>query len=196
MARVGRIERKTNETQIALELNLDGSGEADVNVPIGFMAHMLQTAARHGLFDLSVDATGDLHVDSHHLVEDLGIVLGQALNEALGERKGIRRAGHFLFPMDDALAQAAVDLSGRSFLVYKVEFSGTQVGELEIGLLEDFFRALTEHGKLNLHLALFYGRNDHHSVEALFKAFARALRSATEIDPRAADQIPSTKGSL
>ncbi|MDP8256792.1 MAG: imidazoleglycerol-phosphate dehydratase HisB [Candidatus Alcyoniella australis] len=196
MERTAEIERNTKETRIALSLNLDGDGSSQINVPIGFMEHMLETMARHGLFNITLKARGDLHVDSHHLVEDLGIVLGQAFDRALGERRGIRRAAHFLFPMDDSLAQAAVDLSGRSYLVYKVEFMGTRSGELELDLLRDFFRSFSEHARLNLHLALFYGDNDHHSAEALFKALARALRAAVELDPRAADQVPSTKGSL
>ncbi|MCL2094222.1 MAG: imidazoleglycerol-phosphate dehydratase HisB [Treponema sp.] len=205
MARIGEIERKTKETFIVMKLNLDGTGEAKLDYPIGFMSHMLNSFARHGLFDIELKAQGDLEVDQHHLVEDTGIVLGQCFLEALGEGRGIRRIGSCLLPMDETLVRAAVDLSGRPFLVYQAAdleaaISGVPLvseGQaFQTDTTEDFWQGFAFAAKLNLHLDILRGRNDHHKVEALFKAAARALREACEIDPRAAHIIPSTKGVL
>jgi imidazoleglycerol-phosphate dehydratase len=201
MERIAEISRKTRETDIAVSLNLDGRGEAKLDYPIGFMAHMLNTFARHGLFDMEIRARGDLEVDQHHLVEDTGIVLGQCFAKALGDRKGIRRAGSCLFPMDETLARAAADLSGRGFLVFEARLSGTQAvsagaGGFQADTVEDFWQAFAAAAGISLHLDILRGRSDHHKIEALFKAAARALRDACEIDLRAADFIPSTKGML
>lgn len=194
--RLARIERETRETRIALELNLDGSGMAEVDTGIAFFDHMLTLFARHGLFDLSIKASGDLEVDYHHTVEDVGIVLGQALKEALGEKLGIRRYGFFILPMDECLAQAAVDLSNRAYLIYRVESPVRMVRDFNIGLFKEFFQALANEAGANIHLQLEYGDEPHHVAEALFKAFARALDVATQIDPRQAGSLPSTKGVL
>jgi imidazoleglycerol-phosphate dehydratase len=211
MARITEITRKTKETNITIKLNIDGNGTAQLDYPIGFMAHMLNTFARHGLFDLEITASGDLEVDQHHLVEDTGIVLGQCFAKALGEKRGIRRNGSCLFPMDETLARAAVDISGRSFLFFEASFSGAPLiaatdgvpglGENEIihfqtDTIEDFWQGFTGAAGCNLHLEILRGRSDHHKIEALFKAAARALRTACAIDDRACDAIPSTKGSL
>ena len=193
--RVASVERNTTETRIVLSLDLDGKGQCDCNTGIGFFDHMLEQVARHGLFDLQVRAEGDLEVDAHHTVEDVGIVLGQALDQALAERTGIRRFGHALVPLDEALSRAVVDISGRPGFFFRAEFNREQVGELDLQLLPEFFRALTNHAGLTVHLESLYGENAHHCVESLFKAFARALRTAVELDPRVAG-IPSTKGSL
>jgi imidazoleglycerol-phosphate dehydratase len=216
MSRVTVIERVTKETSIKIKINLDGKGEAKLDYPIGFMAHMLNTFARHGLFDLEITASGDLEVDQHHLVEDTGIVLGQCFAKALGEKKGIRRNGSCLFPMDETLARAAVDISGRPFLFFECQLSGVPLiatavedgdaaedgasakGEFHFQTctIEDFWQGFTSAAGCNLHLEILRGRSDHHKIEALFKAAARALRFACEIDERARDIIPSTKGSL
>lgn len=201
MARKAEVERTTRETAIRIKLNLDGSGEARVDCPIGFMAHMLETFARHGLFDLEVAAKGDLHVDQHHLVEDMGIVLGQCFAKALGDKRGIARAASFLFPMDETLARAAVDLGGRPYLVFEAGLSGmplvsAPLASFQTDTVEDFWLGFTANAACNLHLDILRGRSDHHRIEALFKAAARALRAACAIDPRAADAIPSTKGVL
>lgn len=196
MPRLGTIDRQTRETQVRVELNLDGNGQARLATGIGFFDHMLELMARHALWDLQVQAQGDLHVDSHHTVEDVGLVLGQALAAALGDKRGIRRYGHSVLPMDDALVTAAVDLSGRAFLVYDVKFPATQVGGLDTELIQEFWRAFSGQAACNLHVLLQHGLNSHHIAEAVFKATARALRMATELDPRDRDQIPSTKGTL
>jgi imidazoleglycerol-phosphate dehydratase len=196
MPRSATLTRTTSETDIALTLALDGTGHADVATGIGFLDHMLTAFARHGLFDLSVQAKGDLHIDFHHTTEDVGIVLGQALATALGDKRGIRRFGQALVPMDEALAEVAVDLSGRPFLAWDVTFAQPKIGEMDTELFEEFFRALAMNGLLTLHVQRRAGRNAHHVAEACFKAVARALRMATEADPRAAGKIPSTKGSL
>ena len=193
--RSARVERKTKETRIALALALDGAGKADVESPVGFLNHMLSLLARHAGFDLSVKAAGDTEVDPHHTVEDIGICLGQALAEALGAKEGIARFGCALVPMDEALAQASLDLSGRPYLVYQVEFPGERVGEFETELVRDFLQALATHAKLTLHVRALYGDNDHHIAEAVFKALARALRAAVARDPRVTG-TPSTKGVL
>ncbi|MDR2375869.1 MAG: imidazoleglycerol-phosphate dehydratase HisB [Treponema sp.] len=205
MSRVAEISRITNETDITVKLNLDGSGEARLQYPIGFMAHMLTAFARHGLFDLEIRASGDLDVDQHHLVEDTGIVLGQCFAKALGDRRGIRRVGSCLFPMDETLARAAVDVSGRSFLVFEALLSGFPLVSAAPGLnpssfqtdtVQDFWQAFTGTAGLTLHLEILRGRSDHHKIEALFKAVSRSLREACEIDGRLGDRIPSTKGVL
>jgi imidazoleglycerol-phosphate dehydratase len=201
MERIAEINRKTGETDITVKLNLDGRGEAKLDYPIGFMAHMLNTFVRHGLFDAEIRARGDLEVDQHHLVEDTGIVLGQCFARALGDRKGIRRAGSCLFPMDETLARAAADLSGRGFLVFNARLTGAPLvsagtGGFQTDTVEDFWQAFASAAGLSLHLDILRGRSDHHKIEALFKAAARALRDACEIDLRAAEFIPSTKGML
>jgi len=196
MSRTATLNRKTTETDIALTLALDGTGRAEIATGIGFLDHMLTAFARHGLFDLSVQAKGDLHIDFHHTTEDVGIVLGQALATALGDKRGIRRFGHALVPMDEALAEVAVDLSGRPFMAWDVDFAQPKIGEMDTELFEEFFRALATNGLLTLHVQRRAGRNAHHVAEACFKAAARALRMATEADPRTKGAIPSTKGSL
>jgi len=195
MPRIAEFERLTKETSIKMKLNLDGTGELKQDYPIGFMAHMLESFARHGLFDLEISARGDLEVDQHHLVEDTGIVLGQCFTRALGERRGIRRVGSCLFPMDESLARAAVDISGRPYLVY--EF-GTMDGILsfQVDTIHDFWQGFVTAAGVSLHLDILRGRSDHHKIEILFKAAARALRDACEIDLRLPDVIPSTKGVL
>jgi len=204
--RTAQVERTTGETSIKIKLCLDGTGAAKLDYPIGFMAHMLNTFARHGLFDLEVSATGDLEVDQHHLVEDTGIVLGSCFAKALGEKKGIRRTGSCLFPMDETMARAAVDLSGRAFLFFEGGLSGTPLVAAPVNdgpafhfqtdTVEDFWQGFAGAAACNLHLEIVRGRSDHHKVEAMFKAAARSLRTACEIDERARDSVPSTKGSL
>jgi len=205
MPRIAEVVRKTKETNIVARLNIDGKGSAKLDYPIGFMVHMLNTFARHGLFDLEITASGDLEVDQHHLVEDTGIVLGQCFAEALGDKTGVRRNGSCLFPMDETLARAAVDLSGRPFLYFDGQLSDTPIvasrdGEepfhFQTGTIEDFWQGFTGAAGCALHLDILRGRSDHHKIEALFKAAARSLRAACEIDERARDIIPSTKGSL
>jgi len=206
MPRIAEIVRKTKETDIIAKLNIDGEGSAKLDYPIGFMTHMLNTFARHGLFDLEITASGDLEVDQHHLVEDTGIVLGQCFAEALGGKTGIGRNGSCLFPMDETLARAAVDLCGRPFLYFDGQLSDTPIiaasgsGDepfhFQTGTIEDFWQGFTSAAGCALHLEILRGRSDHHKIEALFKAAARALRAACEIDGRARDIIPSTKGSL
>ena len=196
MSRVGKIERKTAETEISLEVNLDGTGQAQVNTGVGFLDHMLDLLTRHAVIDLDVKAQGDLHVDQHHTVEDVGIALGQALAEALGDKRGIRRYGSCLLAMDDALVRAALDLSGRPYLVWNVDFPTGQIGTFDTQLVREFFQALSTHGGITLNVAALDGLNSHHIAEAAFKAVARALREAVEGDPRKADAIPSTKGML
>ena len=195
MARTARIERKTAETEIRLELNLDGSGRADVATGVGFFDHMLTLLAKHAAFDLSVEAKGDLHVDQHHTVEDVGICFGRALREALGDKSGIRRYGHFTLPMEETLATVAVDLSGRYFLVFQAQFPSAKIGDFDSELVEDFWQAAAGNALANLHVLVHYGRNSHHISEAIFKATARALRMAVENDPRMSG-VPSTKGTL
>jgi imidazoleglycerol-phosphate dehydratase len=196
MTRTATIHRKTAETDISLTLDLDGTGKAEVATGIGFLDHMLTALARHGLFDLTVRATGDLHIDFHHTTEDVGIVLGTAFARALGDKRGIRRFGQALVPMDETLAEAAVDLSGRPFLAWNVTFERPKIGEMDTELFEEFFRALAFNALVTLHVTQRAGHNAHHVAEACFKATARALRMATERDPRIGDAIPSTKGSL
>jgi imidazoleglycerol-phosphate dehydratase len=194
--RSANIARRTTETDITLALVLDGMGQASIVTGIGFFDHMLTAFARHGQFDLSVAATGDLHIDAHHTVEDLGIVLGQAFAQALGEKRGIARFGQALVPMDEALAEAAVDISGRAHLAWSVPFGREQLGTMDTQLFEEFFRAFTGNARLTLHITSRAGSNAHHVAESCFKAAARALRMAVAEDPRAAGAIPSTKGTL
>lgn len=196
MSRIVQLSRTTSETDIALTLCLDGTGKADVNTGIGFLDHMLTAFARHGMFDVTIRATGDLHIDFHHTTEDVGIVLGRAFAQALGEKRGIRRFGQALVPMDEALAEAAVDISGRGLLVWNVEFQRPKIGEMDTELFEEFFRAFASNAALTLHINRRAGHNAHHVAEACYKSAARALRMAVEPDPRAGDAIPSTKGSL
>jgi imidazoleglycerol-phosphate dehydratase len=193
--RQATVERKTKETQIRLSLNLDGEGASEIATGIGFLDHMLTALSTHSRFDLTVQCRGDLHVDAHHSVEDVGIVLGQALREALGDKKGIVRFGHAYVPLDEALARCVIDLSGRPWLYFDAPFKARQVGTLPTELFEDFFWALADHGRLNLHLEILRGRNAHHMAETLFKATARALSMAVALDPRTKG-VPSTKGSL
>jgi imidazoleglycerol-phosphate dehydratase len=194
--RQARVERKTRETEVALQLNLDGTGSAKVQTPIPFFSHMLEAWTRHGLMDLAVEATGDVEVDIHHTVEDVGIVLGQALRQALGDKKGIVRYGTAFVPMDEALVQASVDLSGRSFLVFAVPVARTRVSNFDLDMLQEFFRAFAFNAEITLHVTMHYGHNLHHIAEAVFKAVGRALAEATRLDPRIAGVLPSTKGVL
>lgn len=196
MTRTASIARATSETDIRLTLALDGTGQVEVATGVGFFDHMLTALARHSLMDLTVAAKGDLHIDDHHTVEDVGIVLGQALRQALGDKRGIRRFGQCLLPMDEALAEAAIDISGRPFLAWFVPFQRPKIGSFDTELVEEFFRAFAFNSGITLHVTLKAGSNAHHVAEACFKAVARALRMAVEADPRMAGEIPSTKGSL
>jgi imidazoleglycerol-phosphate dehydratase len=195
MARTARIERKTAETQIELSLDLDGEGRSEIATGVGFFDHMLTLLAKHAAIDLNVKAEGDLDVDQHHTVEDVGICLGMALREALGDKRGIRRYGHFALPMEETLVTAAVDLGGRAYFVFNVEFPTAKIGEFDSELVADFWQAFSANALCNLHVNLHYGRNGHHVAEAVFKAAARALRGAVEADPRITG-VPSTKGAL
>jgi imidazoleglycerol-phosphate dehydratase len=190
------IDRKTTETDIALRLNLDGRGRYDVHTGIRFLDHMLELVARHGAFDISIHADGDLDVDQHHTVEDLGIALGEGVSNALGSRRGINRAGYFVMPMDETLAVAAIDLGGRVHAVVDLRLKVQRVGDLQAELVADFFEGFAQGAKANVHLKVLYGRSSHHHVEAVFKAFARALRVACARDRRMARMLPSTKGLL
>jgi imidazoleglycerol-phosphate dehydratase len=194
--RQARVERKTKETEIALHLNLDGTGSAKVQTPIPFFSHMLEAWARHGLMDLAVEASGDVDVDIHHTVEDVGIVLGQTLRQALGDKKGIVRYGSAFVPMDEALVQASVDCSGRPFLVFNVPVARTRVSNFDMDMLVEFFRAFAFNAEITLHVKMHTGHNLHHIAEAVFKSVGRALTQATRIEPRIAGQVPSTKGAL
>ncbi|MGB9751649.1 MAG: imidazoleglycerol-phosphate dehydratase HisB [Roseiflexus castenholzii] len=196
MRRAATIERQTGETNVALMLNIDGSGSVDIATGIGFLDHMLHLFARHGLFDLAVRADGDLHVDEHHTAEDVCICLGQAFDRALGERRGLVRTAHAYVPMDEALGFVAVDLSGRPYCVVDAAFVTPRVGQLGADLIAHLFESIAVHGRMNLHARVLYGRNDHHKVEALFKALGRALDAATRIDERLGGAVPSTKGVL
>jgi imidazoleglycerol-phosphate dehydratase len=196
MERTATISRTTGETAISLSLRIDGSGKADVGTGIGFLDHMLTLWARHGLFDLEVKAEGDLHIDEHHTAEDTCICLGRAIDEALGERRGIVRTAHSFVPMDEALAMVAVDLGGRPYCVVQAEFVTPRLGQLGTDIIFHLLESIATHGRLNLHAQVLYGRNDHHKVEAIFKAFGRAFDAATRLDPRLAGAVPSTKGVL
>jgi imidazoleglycerol-phosphate dehydratase len=194
--RATEIKRQTKETNISILLNIDGTGEYNIETPIGFLTHMLELFAKHGLFDISMTAEGDLHVDQHHLVEDCGIVLGQAFKKALGDKKGINRAGYFIYPMDEALAVVAIDLGGRPYLQFEAEFKRRFCGELDTDLLEDFFQGFAVNLGANVVIRMPFGRSDHHKIEAIFKAFAKAMNMACSTDPRAIENIPSTKGMI
>ena len=194
--RVAKVERNTTETQIRARLALEGKGRYNVQTGIRFLDHMLELFAKHGGFDLDLDAQGDLDVDQHHTVEDVGIVLGECFREALGDKRGINRAGYFLMPLDEALAVAAVDLSGRPYLVLTARFRQRLVGDLQTELVEDFFQGFATSAKANVHLKVLYGRSTHHAVEALFKSFARAMKMAVSRDARLKGEMPSTKGLL
>ncbi len=196
MSRTATVHRKTHETEIHLKLNLDGRGKADVRTGIRFFDHMLELVARHGAFDLHVGARGDLDVDQHHTVEDVGISLGEAVQKALGSKRGILRSGYFLMPMDETLAAAAVDLGGRPHCVVNAKIVAARVGDFQVELTEDFFQGFAQAARANVHLRVLYGRSSHHQVEAMFKAFARALRFAVAKDKRLRKVLPSTKGLL
>jgi imidazoleglycerol-phosphate dehydratase len=195
MSRTAELSRNTKETQIKLSLDLDGTGKSSIATGVGFLDHMLDLLARHSLIDLTVQASGDLHIDAHHTVEDVGIVLGQAIEKALGDKRGIYRYGWAIVPMDESLAQVAIDLSGRPAFVFNVAFRGDSIGVFPVELVEEFFKSVATNAKLNLHVNVPYGGNNHHIAEAIFKAMAKALRQAVSDDPRNKD-VPSTKGSL
>lgn len=190
------ITRKTAETEISVTLDLDGSGSYDNQTGVGFFDHMLDQLARHALIDMEVRATGDLHIDDHHTVEDTGIAIGQALSQAMGDKRGIRRYGSCHLPMDDAQVRAALDLSGRPFLIWNLDLPTAKIGTFDTELVREFFQALSTHGGITLHVDMLHGVNSHHIAEAAFKAVARALRDALEVDPRKSDAVPSTKGAL
>jgi imidazoleglycerol-phosphate dehydratase len=194
--RIASIERNTDETQIRLTLNLDGTGRSQLRTGLPFFDHMLTQIARHGLFDIELDARGDLDVDAHHTVEDVGIVLGQALATTLGDKRGLTRYGHAYVPLDEALSRAVVDLSGRPGLTYEIPYTRGRVGDFDVDLLREFFQGLVNHAAITVHLDNLRGVNAHHQAETIFKAFGRALRMAVALDPRMSGQIPSTKGSL
>jgi imidazoleglycerol-phosphate dehydratase len=195
-ARTAKADRSTAETQIALSVNLDGSGKSRLATGVPFLDHMLDQVARHGMLDLEIEARGDLHIDAHHTVEDIGITLGQAVARAVGDKKGIRRYGHAYVPLDEALSRVVVDFSGRPGLEYHVKFTRALVGEFDVDLVHEFFQGFANHAQATLHIDNLRGDNAHHQCETVFKAFARALRMALEPDPRAAGSIPSTKGTL
>ncbi|MBS3100766.1 imidazoleglycerol-phosphate dehydratase HisB [Candidatus Woesearchaeota archaeon] len=194
--RIAKIIRKTKETEIEIKLNIDGKGKYAIKTPIGFFTHMLESFAKHGLFDIQLNVKGDLQVDQHHTIEDTGIVLGQAFNKALGNRKGINRAGYFIFPMDEALVIVAADISGRPYLKFKGKLQRRFCGDLDTDLLEDFFYGFSIGLQANLAFKIEYGRSDHHKIEALFKAFAKAMKMACSKDKRALKEMPSTKGLI
>jgi imidazoleglycerol-phosphate dehydratase len=196
MQRTAEVERNTLETRIQVRLNLDGSGESTFETGVPFLDHMMDQIARHGLLDLSVRADGDLQIDAHHTVEDIGITLGQALARAVGEKRGIRRYGHAYVPLDEALSRVVVDFSGRPGLVYNVDFTRARIGEFDVDLFHEFFQGLVNHAAITLHIDNLRGDNAHHQAETVFKALGRALRMALEPDPRMPGQVPSTKGSL
>lgn len=191
-----KVTRNTLETQISVEVNLDGSGHSKLNTGIPFLDHMLDQIARHGMIDIAVEAKGDLHIDAHHTVEDIGITLGQALAKAWGEKKGVRRYGHAYVPLDEALSRVVLDLSGRPGLSYRIIFVRARIGEFDVDLIREFFQGLVNHAMITLHVDNLFGDNAHHQAETVFKAFGRALRMAIETDSRAINLIPSTKGSL
>jgi imidazoleglycerol-phosphate dehydratase len=194
--REAKVSRITLETRISVAVNLDGTGRSTLDSGVPFLDHMLEQIARHGLVDLSIEAKGDLHIDAHHTVEDIGITFGQAFMEAIGDKKGIRRYGHCYVPLDEALSRVVIDLSGRPGLEFDVEFSRARVGEFDVDLVVEFFQGFVNHAAVTLHIDNLKGRNAHHQVETIFKAFGRALRMAVEPDPRAGGAVPSTKGAL
>lgn len=194
--RQAQVTRNTLETQISVEINLDGSGQAILDTGVPFLDHMLDQIARHGMIDLKIEAKGDLHIDAHHTVEDIGITLGQALSHTFGNKKGLRRYGHAYVPLDEALSRVVIDLSGRPGMEFHVEFVRARIGEFDVDLVHEFFQGLVNHAMITLHIDNLSGDNAHHQAETIFKAFGRALRMAIESDPRAIHLIPSTKGSL
>lgn len=194
--RQAEVTRNTLETQIFLKMNLDGTGEISLDTGVPFLDHMLEQVARHGMIDLHVSAKGDLHIDAHHTVEDIGITVGQAFTQAVGDKKGLRRYGHSYVPLDEALSRVVVDLSGRPGMEFNVKFRRARIGEFDVDLINEFFQGFVNHAMVTLHIDNLSGRNAHHQAETVFKAFGRALRMAAEPDPRAAGTIPSTKGSL
>ncbi len=196
MSRTATVERNTLETRILVAIDLDGSGQAELQSGIPFLDHMLDQVARHGLIDLRLRAEGDLHIDAHHSVEDIGITLGQAIAKAVGDKQGIRRYGHAYVPLDEALARVVVDFSGRPGLEYRVKFARARIGDFDVDLFHEFFQGLVNHAAITLHIDRLRGNNAHHVAETLFKAFGRALRMALEVDPRMSGQLPSTKGCL
>jgi imidazoleglycerol-phosphate dehydratase len=196
MSRIGKVARKTKETEIDVQVDLDGRGDAQVSTGIPFFDHMLETLARHSAIDAQIRCKGDLHIDQHHTVEDTGIALGGAIDQALGDRKGIARAGCFYFPLDEALARSVIDLSGRSFLHWNVDIPVGPRSAMDLSVLEGFFKAIADNARANLHIDLLTGRDFHHGAEAVFKSFARALRQAVAVDERIAGAVPSTKGVL
>ena len=196
MSRIGKVARKTKETEIDVQVDLDGRGDAQVSTGIPFFDHMLETLARHSAIDAQIRCKGDLHIDQHHTVEDTGIALGGAIDQALGDRKGIARAGCFYFPLDEALARSVIDLSGRSFLHWNVDIQVGPRSAMDLSVLEGFFKAIADNARANLHIDLLTGRDFHHGAEAVFKSFARALRQAVAVDERIAGAVPSTKGVL
>ncbi len=194
--RKAQIDRKTNETEISVSVNLDGTGKCDIATGVGFLDHMLEQVARHSLIDITLKAQGDLHVDQHHTTEDSGIALGQAIAGALGDKTGIVRFASVFLPMDEALTRVALDISGRPFLVWNVDFTRSKIGEMDTELFQEWFHAFAQNAGLTLHMENLYGENNHHIVESCYKGLARALGAAVAIDPRAADRVPSTKGTL
>jgi imidazoleglycerol-phosphate dehydratase len=194
--RSAKVTRNTLETRIAVELNLDGTGKVKLDTGLPFLEHMLDQIARHGLLDLDISAKGDLHIDAHHTVEDIGITLGQAFNQAIADKKGLRRYGHAYVPLDEALSRVVLDISGRPGLVFNVEFVRSSIGEFEVDLVREFFQGFVNHALVTLHIDNLAGDNAHHQAETIFKAFGRALRVALELDPRMAGVMPSTKGTL
>lgn len=194
--RTAKVERKTNETEISAEINLDGTGQFDINTGIGFLDHMLEQLSKHSLIDITLKAVGDLHIDMHHTTEDCGIAIGQAVAKALGDRRGIGRYASAYLPMDETLVRVALDISGRPFLIWKAAFSQPKVGDMDTELFREWFQAFAQNAGITLHVEALYGENNHHIAESCFKGLARAMRQAVEIDPRQADVIPSTKGSL
>lgn len=194
--RIADVERNTSETQVAVALNLDGTGRASLNTGVPFLDHMLDQIARHGLIDLEISARGDVDIDDHHTVEDVGITLGMAFDRAVGERRGMMRYGHAYVPLDEALSRVVVDFSGRPGLFYRIDWPRSRVGNFDVDLFLEFFRGFVNHARVTLHIDRLQGENAHHVAETVFKAFGRALRMAVAIDPRALDQIPSTKGAL
>jgi imidazoleglycerol-phosphate dehydratase len=194
--RQAQVTRNTLETQIEVRLNLDGSGRSKLATGVGFFDHMLDQVARHGMVDLEVEAKGDLHIDAHHTVEDVGITLGQAFARAVGDKKGVRRYGHAYVPLDEALSRVVIDLSGRPGLEYSVDYARGLIGDFDVDLVHEFFQGFANHALVTLHIDSLKGRNAHHQAETIFKAFGRALRMASEFDPRASGTLPSTKGSL
>lgn len=196
LPRIATVSRNTNETQIRVAINLDGTGQQKLNTGVPFLDHMLDQIARHGLIDLEIEAVGDLHIDAHHTVEDVGITLGQAFAQAVGDKKGIRRYGHAYVPLDEALSRVVVDFSGRPGLEYHIPFTRAMIGQFDVDLTREFFQGFVNHALVTLHIDNLRGDNSHHQCETVFKAFGRALRMAIELDPRAAGMIPSTKGCL